>query len=238
METSKRYCREILDYNTEIDKSNWIDVFSACLGKMTAVQAACAELVVRNQNWNVDFSVGTISFGNEEYPLQFLGSESSVSDTWMWGWNNINGFDEKMLQLAAQSKALGEEWDLKPLCAEQFALDDIYNGHVLAIVACGIAEDNYCYYRGPHDSGAILVAFSGVDEDVFKPVDMKTFIDISMQSLQRFNINHKIFVESFLRWNKTAYQWKSNNIIAEFTEELTIKFEIIGDLYRVVGINS
>ena len=33
----------------------WNDVFSANLGKMMAIQIACAELVVKNKNWNEDF---------------------------------------------------------------------------------------------------------------------------------------------------------------------------------------
>ena len=33
----------------------WNDIFSANLGKMMAIQIACAELVVKNKNWNVDF---------------------------------------------------------------------------------------------------------------------------------------------------------------------------------------
>lgn len=72
-----------------IDTSSWFEVFSACLGKMVIIQEACSDLIVKNRDWNVDFSKGTISFGKDEYPLQFLGSESTNSNSWMWGWNNI-----------------------------------------------------------------------------------------------------------------------------------------------------
>ena len=58
----------------------WNDVFSANLGKMMAIQIACGELVVKNKNWNVDFDKGIIAFGNDEYPLQFLGSEANSSN--------------------------------------------------------------------------------------------------------------------------------------------------------------
>ena len=58
-----------------IDTGNWFQVFSACLGKMIAIQTACSEQVVKGQDWNVDFSEGVILFGNQKYPLQFIGSE-------------------------------------------------------------------------------------------------------------------------------------------------------------------
>ena len=35
--------------------ATWNDVFSANLRKMMAIQIACAELVVKNKNRNVDF---------------------------------------------------------------------------------------------------------------------------------------------------------------------------------------
>ena len=63
--------KSIFDCDFEIDKSSWFEVFSACLGKMMAVQDACSEMIVKNRDWNVDFSKGVISFGNDEYPIQF-----------------------------------------------------------------------------------------------------------------------------------------------------------------------
>ena len=55
-----------------LDTQNWRHVFSACLGKMMAIQTACAELVVGGQDWQIDFEEGAISFGKKAYPLQFL----------------------------------------------------------------------------------------------------------------------------------------------------------------------
>ena len=51
-----------------IDTGDWTQVFSACLGKMTAIQTACGEQVVRDQNWRVDFSRSVILFGEQAYP--------------------------------------------------------------------------------------------------------------------------------------------------------------------------
>ena len=216
----------------------WNDIFSANLGKMMAIQIACAELVVKNRDWNVDFDKGIISFGNDEYPLQFLGSEATSSNTWLWAWENINGFDDKIISLAREIKAKGEKLNLEALTTAEIDISDELNGHTLSIVACGLADKNYCYYRGPHSGGAILVAFDGVDEKVFTPIDAKDFADIVVRCIQQFPLNHKLFVESFLEWNKTKYKWKENTLIADFenSQKLEIDFEEKSELARIINI--
>ena len=218
--------------------TTWNDIFSANLGKMMAIQIACAELVVKNRDWNVDFDKGIIAFGNDEYPLQFLGSEANSSNTWLWAWENINGFDDKIISLAREIKAKGEKLNLEALTTAEIDISDELNGHTLSIVACGLADKNYCYYYGPHSGGAILVAFDGVDEKVFTPVDAKDFADIVVRCIQQFPLNHKLFVESFLEWNKTKYKWKENTLIADFenSQKLEIDFEEKTELARIINI--
>ena len=217
----------------------WNDMFSANLGKIMAIQTACAKYVVKNRDWNVNFDRGIISFGNDEYPLQFLGSEANSSNTWLWAWENINGFDENIISLAREIKAKGEKLNLEALTTAEIEITDELNGHILSIVACGLADKKYCYYRGPHSGGAIFVAFDGVDERVFAPINAKDFADIVVNSIQQFPLNHKLFVESFLEWNKTKYKWQGNLIIADFKKdgELKIEFEKIENGFRIVNIS-
>ncbi len=228
----------IFDTDYPIDKSNWFQVYSACLGKVMVIQNACAEQVVKNRNWYVDFGAGTLSFGNDSYPVQFLGSESSYSNTWMWGWNNINGFDEKLIRLAEETKKTGEAWNLEPLTVDTFDLDDTFNGHNLSIVACGISKENYCYYRGPHDNGAVFMAFSGVTESVFSPVNADDFISTVLDCIQKVSVEHRIFTESFLMWNGTKYDWEGNDLIAHFPQDVVITFEQAEDLWRIASMKT
>ena len=217
----------------------WNDIFSANLGKMMAIQIACAEFVVKNRNWNVDFNKGIITFGDDEYPLQFLGSEANSSNTWLWAWENVNGFDDKVISLEKNIKEKGEKLNLGPLINAEIDITDELNGHNLSIVACGLADKNYCYYRGPHSGGAIFIAFNGVDEKVFSSVNARKFIDITMRCIQQFSLNHKLFIESFLKWNKNRYEWQENSIIADFgkDEELRIEFEKVENNFRIKNIS-
>ena len=217
----------------------WNDMFSANLGKIMAIQTACAKYVVKNRDWNVNFDRGIISFGNDEYPLQFLGSEANSSNTWLWAWENINGFDENIISLAREIKAKGEKLNLEALTTAEIEITDELNGHILSIVACGLADKKYCYYRGPHSGGAIFVAFDGVDEKVFSSVSAKDFVDITIKCIQQFSLNHKIFVESFLEWNKTKYKLQGDIIIADFEKDgkLMIELEKIENSFRIKNIS-
>ena len=219
--------------------TTWNEIFSANLGKIMAIQIACAEHVVKNRDWNVDFDRGIISFGNDEYPLQFLGSEATSSNTWLWAWENINEFDDKIISLAREIKAKGEKLNLEALTTAEIDISDELNGHTLSIVACGLADKNYCYYRGPHSGGAILVAIDGVDEKIFSSVSAKDFVDITIKCIQQFSLNHKLFVESFLKWNKTKYKWQGNSIIADFEKDgkLMIELEKIENNFRIKNIS-
>lgn len=204
-----------------------------------AIQTACAKYVVKNRDWNVNFDRGIISFGNDEYPLQFLGSEANSSNTWLWAWENINGFDENIISLAREIKAKGEKLNLEALTTAEIEITDELNGHILSIVACGLADKKYCYYRGPHSGGAIFVAFDGVDEKVFSSVSAKDFVDITIKCIQQFSLNHKIFVESFLEWNKTKYKLQGDIIIADFEKDgkLMIELEKIENSFRIKNIS-
>ena len=218
--------------------NTWNEIFSANLGKIMAIQTACAKYVVKNRDWNVDFDKGIVAFGNDEYPLQFLGSEANSSNTWLWAWENINGFDDKIISLAREIKAKGEKLNLEALTTAEINISDELNGHTLSIVACGLADKNYCYYRDPYSDGAIFVAFDGVDEKVFSSVSAKEFVDIIVRCIQQFSLNHKLFVESFLEWNKTKCEWNKNTLIADFenSQKLEIDFEEKTELARIINI--
>ena len=219
--------------------TTWNEIFAANLGKIMAIQIACAEHVVKNRDWNVDFDRGIISFGKDEYPLQFLGSEATSSNTWLWAWENINEFNDKIISLAREIKAKGEKLNLEALTTAEIDISDELNGHTLSMVACGLADKNYCYYRGPHSGGAILVAIDGVDEKVFSSVSAKDFVDITIKCIQQFSLNHKIFVESFLEWNKTKYELQGDTIIADFEKDgkVIIELEKIENNFRIKNIS-
>ncbi|MCL2147816.1 MAG: hypothetical protein FWH47_00530 [Methanomassiliicoccaceae archaeon] len=214
------------------DTADWREVLSASLGKAMSNQLACSEAVVRGRGWNVDFGEGTIYFGDDGFPVQFIGSESSSSGTWLWGWENVNGFPDGILRVAASARAAGEGWGLPPLTTPELALGDAINGHTLSVVAVSVCGEDVCYYRGPHDGGAVLMAFPA-PEEVFAPVDAMRFVSVSMQCIQQFDVDHEVFIRGFLHQNGTPYSQEGDAIIAGFDRDLRIEFESAGGRTRV-----
>lgn len=117
-------------------------------------------------------------------------------------------------------------------------MNEIFNGHYLAIVACGISKEKYFYYRGPHAGGAILMAVGNVPKEVYQPIDMSEFANLTMQCIQQFPVDQKIFVESLLQWNKTAYEWQGDILIAHFKQDLYITFERKEEYYRITAMKT
>lgn len=234
-EIKKQELTKIFD---EIDKNDWLQVFSACLGKMMVIQNNASDYIVKGRGWNVDFSTRSLFFGDDEYKIQFIGSESTASNTWMWGWENINHFSEETLVLANEMLKKGNEWNLKPLSTPKFELTDLYNGHTLSIVACGLSQENYFYYRGSHNGGAVYMAVEYTEKDVLKKAGITLFAQITMECVKQYPVDHKIFIESLLQWNKTPYKWNGNTLIASFPQELFIAFEQKAEHWRITSMKT
>jgi len=232
------------DSSIEIDKSNWLDVFSASLGRVWANQGAFAELGYGAKDWRVDLDEGTIYFGSERFPVQFLGSQSYLSNTWLWGWENINNFQSKVIKTANSVKRIGETWNLEQFTIPKQDITDTLDGYMLAIVTASICSDKVCYYRCKFsEDGAAFVVFSGIPDEVFAPVDAMTFMKITMQCIQQYTVNHRIFIESFLYQNNTSYSIVDDSIIAHFKSEdsesdLRIDFEKVDDSWRISDVHA
>lgn len=221
----------------EFDRSHWFQVFSLFLCRMQVVQNRFTELVKDASDWHVDFRRGILQLGSREFPIQFLGSESSVSNSWLWAWKNVNNFPEDLLLLARQTKAIGEAWKLDPLVFEQFELDQVHNGMRLSVAACGLAG-NYAYYRCPHANGVAFVGVSGLPEELFAPAAPKEFLGAAVECLDNFHFDHKLFVEAFLRWNQTPFKWEGLTLKARFPQEVSVEFEQAEGFLRIKGLHA
>lgn len=216
----------------DIDKSNWRELLSACVGKATLLQKRVFKLLVEGSNWQVDFDSGKIYFDEREFDMQFIGSESFSSNTWLWGYKNINGFDERLLELANKAHEFGEKFGLSAFSTPQFELDEDFNGHTISMVAC-TAFDEQNYYRIEYEGGAAYVAFR-TDVVFEEPVLANELLSVVNECLSTYELDHKILVKGLLLSCDMKFSESPNEIVAN-KNELSFKFD---ELNRLINISS
>ncbi len=216
------------------DFSDFHQVFSATLGKMATVQNRFAD-IVGNLDWNADFDSCEIAFGDQIYKIQLIGSESKVSDTWLWGFANQSGLSPEATAFSHEILRAGREWGLQAFSEPSFELDEMFNGHNLSIAACGVADENLCYYGCEHDKGCAFVAITDAPASLFEALGAHEFVKIASDCIQDFDVDHKIFIKSFLEFNGVKFDENTqkggflkkgkDEIVAKFDKELLIEFD-------------
>ena len=222
----------------KFEKDESIDVISENLGKMIAIKGNYENYILADNNWIVDLSEGYIYSGEKEYPIQIIGISSlkeDGSETWAWAWEYSDNFNEKILTFINNIRWMGRDLKLGVFYNSKLKLSDEVNANILSIIACGISGENLAFNNlnlaYTELQGTLYYAIKDLPNEVFSPVNLREFSDIIVSSIDRYTLNHKLFIESFLEWNKTKYKWQGNSIIADFGKEgeLKIDFEKEGD---------
>lgn len=115
-------------------------------------------------NFQVDMTTQTYTFvGREtlEAKLHFIGSAAPGPKSWLWGWNNINGFPDAAVASAGRVKEFGERFGLSELTSEEVPLlsDPRVDARVYGAVAgliCG-GLPNYLVPIGGGSVAAMLL---------------------------------------------------------------------------------
>ena len=183
-----------------VDRSSFTDLFSACLGCGARVQEAGSKLIVKSRRWSVDLKRCEISFGDDApRAIWYIGSEANASRTWLWGYENINRLDERLLALARDVRDFGLRHGLGELSTPKLALSAEINGHALSAIACGLSREPLCYYRCPHAGGAVFVAFAAGEcvapDGTIKPgMDASDLISLARDYIGAFQLNHAVLL--------------------------------------------
>ena len=230
----------------KFEKDQSIDVVSENLGKMIAIEGNYENYILRDNNWIVDLLEGCIYSGDEEYPIQIIGISSLKEDgngIWTWAWEYSDNFDKKLLTFANNIKWIGRDLKLDVFYKSKLKLSDEVNGNILSAIACGISGENLAFDNikmvYTEMQGTLYYAIKDLPNEVFSPVNLREFSDIIVSCIDMYTLNHKLFIESFLKWNKTKYKWQGDTIIADFGKdgELKIEFEKVKDNFKIKNIS-
>jgi len=224
----------------KFEKDPFVDVLSENLGKMMAIERNYEKYILKDKEWEVDIDNGYIYSDKEKYPIQIIGSSILNKDegsTWVWAWKNSDVFNEDLLSFAYNVHGLGMDLKLCTFINSEFKITDEINENILSATACGISGENLAFDNIYYSVNSMVFYYTIKDlpNEVFSSVNLSEFVDITSSCTDKYTLNEKLFVESFLKWNKTKYKWQGNSIIANFGKDgkLEIEFEKIGDKYKI-----
>jgi hypothetical protein len=187
-------------------------VFSRYAGWSSAVQLAFQEYLGEH-TWNANLQDGTIDFGSGRvFPVQFLGSESEVSGTWLWGWAN-EGLDAapRVLEACGRAREFGRQEGIVEFVEPRFPLTGL-TGHSIAMTVAGVVG-NCAYYRGPYGNGAAYLLVGSIPEKLLAPTDCSRAVAIITRVISVFELDHRIMVRSFLASQEFAIDETDRRIV-------------------------
>ncbi|WP_455605268.1 DUF6882 domain-containing protein, partial [Cellulosimicrobium funkei] len=102
--------------------------------------------------WAADLTTGVFTFtapdgGTATCRLQFLGTAAPGPGTWMWAWQNVNGFPDAVLTAAESTRRTGLREAAEP---ELPLADDL--AHRLALAAKAVTG-SFAHYSAPVGGG-------------------------------------------------------------------------------------
>lgn len=132
-------------------------------------QKAFAE-VYGGFDWRVDLTEPAVFWFETEprtiFQPRFIGSTSGISNTWLWGWENINGFPDDVVATAISVRDIGAHLEATELTTAKLDLgaaeraaaglssrDNADYDYVLAALALAPIQAPV-YYRGPTGEGS------------------------------------------------------------------------------------
>lgn len=94
--------------------------------------------------WSVDMPGASITFETEPEPtqfdIQFLGTYSAANQSWMWGWNNVNGFPDRVIETVLAVREAGRERGVDVVTREVVELGEDITPNDLIVIAKALTK--------------------------------------------------------------------------------------------------
>jgi hypothetical protein len=216
------FSKKVEEVETQAPLSEaYVDAISRYFGVVRLRQQAFSEVIVNSGDWDADLSAGTITFGGDVFPAQLLGSTSSISNTWLWGFANPSFAGRPCVAESeaafAFCQAIGE------LALEQFPLHESLNEHHIASIVVGPRTDRTCYFSGPTGSGNALILVGDVPSLVFDPAPVPAILAAVSETISMMPLNHRTVGSTILAANCSKVEGTDDGIVGHHTSGLDIR---------------
>lgn len=95
--------------------------------------------IVRGEGWRIDAAGSAFVFTDTDgversVRAHFIGTSSPEEGTWLWGWQNINGFPRSFVKQSERVRALGERYAIREFTTATLPLDEALPAALLKAV--------------------------------------------------------------------------------------------------------
>ena len=123
---------------------------------LSTEQQAHLVRVLGRRSWQFDATRSTLTFAEQGLePLvaraHFVGSAAPGPGTWLWAWQNLNGYPEATVGLATRVRDLGEQYGVGELTRAEIPLDPTLPERL--VLAAKYLTGVYSHYSGPVAGG-------------------------------------------------------------------------------------
>lgn len=228
----------------------------------TEAQARFAESY-SEYSWRVDLSEPPVFWFEREPPAMFapsfIGSTSGTSNTWLWGWENINSFPgpviqdaERLHELAESISAGNPDFDCTELLTAKLPLGEEerrqmglperteYSYVYAAMAVAGIKAP--VFYRAPTGNGSYAwFLLSNSDEfSLPSPTPLVTIRALTDALSQGLLTNHKVAVQAYAAWRDGVELAGDGDVRVLRTPggDVQITFDELGRITNIAGQQS
>ncbi len=192
--------------------------------------------------WHLDRDAATLTLGGLDFPVQFLGTESFQSDTWLWA--DANGASELLPEALAACRDVrlsGRSLDPETFGRDRFTFVNRIgepDASSLACVACGLAGGS-AYYRSEHEAGAVYLLLNDPRIDAV-PLDADLLCE-AFAAFMWYPNDNRAAMERFVGSNElTVYESNDSDLSFELPngELMTFRKKKVGDDSYQVSLNK
>lgn len=125
--------------------------------------------ISKHERWDIDQDTGKLIFSNGGVPaveaaVLFVGSFSTASNTWLWGWAN-SSIDGVLSERVKEVRSYGQEHGFEKLSTDKWDADEV-DGWEMAAISNYLLQGKGVY-RPPINSGVLFLVIT----DIQKPVE-------------------------------------------------------------------
>jgi hypothetical protein len=150
----------------DADREKWDGFVSACCLELEHKQDRLNEdfALSKHKRWDWDQVTGQLVFSNDGVSalistIEFIGSVSTLSDTWLWAWANFS-INLNVRGRITKVRELGEHEHFPHLKTPQWHATEHEGWHMAAIAAHVLGAVGV--YRTPGENGATFLALMNV----------------------------------------------------------------------------